>query len=67
MAKLQARVEYHTLSSRRVTIGDDTRCDVCNRVIGEAPFALYPNSTLAHKRCIKDIHECPVTGKRFDV
>ncbi len=42
------------------------RCEVCGRLLGEAPFAHYPNDVVCHVRCVVSKGECPVTGTVFD-
>lgn len=53
-----------------MVIKESSRCQVCDAKLhrgGEAvvPFIVYPNGTVACRRCGKDPHTCPVTGQTF--
>eukprot|EP00042_Codosiga_hollandica_P045510 m.464015 g.464015 ORF g.464015 m.464015 type:complete len:882 (-) comp57045_c1_seq4:1987-4632(-) len=58
--------EFHRLRGQRFRVGDESRCDVCKRYLGESPVAQYPNGLICHLRCVADKNQCPVTGTRFD-
>lgn len=48
---MKIKNELLRLRSRAIRITDDTICPACNKKLGEAVFAYYPNGEVVHYRC----------------
>lgn len=48
---MKVKNELLRLRSRAIRITDDTICPSCNKKLGEAVFAYYPNGEVVHYRC----------------
>ncbi|MES1909692.1 MAG: hypothetical protein MHM6MM_002393 [Cercozoa sp. M6MM] len=56
----------HQAQAPRVRVDEYTRCRVCEKRIGRAAFAFFPNGVICHYLCMnKGKSVCPVTGQRF--
>eukprot|EP00931_Biecheleriopsis_adriatica_P041032 TRINITY_DN23499_c0_g1_i1.p1 TRINITY_DN23499_c0_g1~~TRINITY_DN23499_c0_g1_i1.p1 ORF type:complete len:996 (-),score=246.12 TRINITY_DN23499_c0_g1_i1:28-2979(-) len=70
MAYLKTFSAWAKERMRKVTIGGDRCCPVCNRrfvdkdSVGKA-FVAYPNETCVHMQCKDDPSVCPKTGRNF--
>lgn len=57
--------ELSRLTTLGALITKETICKVCMKYIGEKVFVRYPNGSIIHFRCAKDLSVCPLTGIDF--
>jgi Vam6/Vps39-like protein vacuolar protein sorting-associated protein 39 len=62
---LQIKEENVKETSKYVLIKPNKICPICHKNIGTRVFHWYPNGTICHMMCSKDLNVCPVTGTQF--
>ncbi len=63
--RLKLKYQLSILTDKSVTITKDKMCPVCNKYIGDKVFAYYPNGTVVHFKCFKDLTIDPTNQKDF--
>eukprot|EP00127_Corallochytrium_limacisporum_P002810 Clim_evm23s141 gene=Clim_evmTU23s141 len=61
----QSGMRAYRLGTTMEYVSDMRACDLCHRALRDGPILRYPNGTLVHKGCSKDISVCPVTKTDF--
>ncbi len=63
--KLGLQYEGAKLQRAFVAINPKNICKVCMKELGAKSFYVYPNGTVTHMQCAKDLKVCPVTNIQF--
>jgi len=66
LENLQVQDSLIKARATAVKITEKRLCPVCDKRIGAAVFAHYPNGVVVHYKCCKDKNVCPVTGTVFN-